>query len=134
MADQLGPRGTQRLRRPQFGRIDRAHAGGGGDGNRGEDCQVDQQYLRQFTNAAPDHDQWQVGQGWNRAVELDQRIENAAGNPVMADRDADRNRRCNRRTQRQADTSQARPQVLPQGRLHIALGQQQPGLGQHGIG
>ncbi|MNR11639.1 hypothetical protein D3C85_1279480 [compost metagenome] len=131
MANQLRPGRAQRLRGAQLGRVDGAHAGRGSDGNRGEDRQVDQQHFRQLTDAAPDHDQRQVGQWRDRAVELDQRIENAAGDAVVADGNAHRDGRKNGKTQGQADSCEAGAQVLPQGGFHVAVGHQQPAPFQH---
>ena len=115
MANQLRAGCAQRLRGAQFGRVDRAHAGRGSDGDRGENRQVDQQHFRQLTDAAPDHDQRQISQRRNRAVELDQRIENAAGDTVGADGDADRHGGQHREAQAQTDSAETRAQVLPQG-------------------
>ncbi|MNI37110.1 hypothetical protein D3C73_911840 [compost metagenome] len=120
MPNQLHAGRAQGLRGAQFRRVDGAHASGGGDGNRRENRQVDQQDFRQLANAAPDHDQRQVGQWRNRPIELDQRVEDALCNAVGANRDADGYGSQHREAQAQANPAEARAQVLPQRGIHVA--------------
>ena len=74
----------------------RAHAGAGAERQRGEHGQVDEQDLRAFADAHPDHHQGQIGQRRQRPVELHQRVENAPRHPVDAHENAHRHRRQHR--------------------------------------
>ena len=110
---------------------DAAHAVGGGDQHRRQDGEKDQQHFGRLADAEPDHDQRQIGQRRQGAVELDHRIEQMSRQRKHADDDAQRDADDDRRQQRQQHALQAGQQVLRQGGVHVAAGQQLAEPGQH---
>jgi hypothetical protein len=91
----LPRRGAHRPRRLDLFLTDRAYAGARRQRHRREDGEEQQDDLRGFADAEPDHHQRQIGERRQRPVELDRQIEDSArdaGNAHrQADRDGDRN-------------------------------------------
>ena len=112
---------SHRVRRVDLLDRHRAHPGAGVDRDGRETREVDQEELAGLPDPEPDDGQREVGERRDRTVELDRRVEDAAGMAAHAHRDADGHRGDGREEEGEEDAIQAPEDVLVQGVLAEAV-------------